>query len=225
MECICRYNVCRQYYRDSTSGRRINTFNYSAGISYKAMSRFEINVGIGVSKLAEQINSRQAVYDMDTIIVARPRPNTTSGNPSLYDTTLLATRAYYDINGDSTGRILNMYSYFSIQGGITYYVYEGKKLRVGLSPSVAYNILSSSKGYAYAHADSTYKAIDEEKLRGSMISLSGAVNIEYRLIDNLRIELAPVYRTFIGSIYTPAYPLEQKYQQAGLQLFLRYYFK
>lgn len=200
-------------YRDS-SDKNLLTWNYHLTIHYKLLPEIELFTGIGIINFEQEILSKQTVYKYDTNpIISGPVPIIT------------IKKTYYNINGDSTGTIKNKSAYLEIPVGVRYNFLSGHKFNISLQPEIAFNKLIQSGGYTYNYQNRIYEKIRPADLKPWLVSYGVGLSFHYAIIQNLCLELTPYYKSFQKSIYKPAYPITQRFQQTEFRLSLRYNLK
>lgn len=200
-------------YRDS-SDNTLLTWNYRFAVSYRFIPRMEVFTGIGVINFSEEILSKQAVYRYDTnTIIVGPSP------------TIIVSRGYFNINGDSTGTARNKFSWLEIPIGVCYDFFPDHKLNISLQPEASFNKLMSADGYIYNYETLIYEKIKVSDLKSWQVSYGIGISFQYAILKNLHFEFTPFYKNFQNSIYDDPYPLKQHLQQTELRLSLRYIIK
>lgn len=210
-----------KHYRDSTD-KRLTSFNYAASLHYNISERLRLDVGVGINKAGERINTRQVVYKTDSFAIIPTGHIVVLSAPTIVT---VAGRKYYNINNDSTGHINNSLTYLSLSGGFTYFMQPGKKFRIGLQPAFAASKLFASNEYYYHAKDSTYRKARGSQLSSWMLSATMGVPFEYSFKPRFIVSVTPYYTAFLNPVYASKETITQQYKQSGVKVGLSWMFR
>jgi hypothetical protein len=199
------------HYRDS-SDKDLLTQNAHFNISYHIFPRVEIFTGIGFINYQERMLNNQVVYRDDTLPASGPFPPT-----------IVVSKGYDHINGDSLKGVTNKFFYLQIPLGIRYTVFSLRKWNIGVQPEISFNKAIYTKGYRYDYVTREYKPATLSDLRALNINYGLGISFRYELRNNLQLELMPYFHSMQRSIFISS-PFSQKFQQAEARVSLRYTF-
>jgi hypothetical protein len=199
-------------YRDSTDEHTLSG-NAHLSFTYEFSPRFEVFTGIGIINYKQKIRSDQVVYRYDSIPASLP--------VSAY---LAVSRGHYLINGDATGMINNSFSFLQIPLGIRYTPLNFGRFNIGIQPEVSFNKIITSRAYIYDYSTRKYRQMDSYHKSSFNISYGIGIPIQFRMRNNLALEVMPYFHSMRQSIYANSYQFSQTFNQAEARMSLRYSF-
>jgi hypothetical protein len=199
-------------YRDSSDKNRVSC-NFHLQAACKLLPVFQIHSGFALISSSQELLNKQAVYDSDTGMTSGPLPPV-----------ITTSQSYYHINGNSSGTVKNKFLYLQIPIGLRWDFLTAHKFRISLESDFCFNTLLSARGYAYDFQTRTYTPIDKKLMQPGIFSYGGGICFQYKLNNNLQLELMPALHNFQHSIYKASYPFSQTMQQVELNFSMRYFF-